>query len=181
MKPHLLEFEKPIVELEKQLEELKKHSKLQAIDLSGGEAATVKSPTDVGTGKATDEKAPLSEVITVLNDRFGTDFTEEDRLFFEQIKEKASKGDARAALRLGRVDDRSQLGCCRAVMPVLSSFLAGAVDPNCDLIRGAPLCIQSPWPNEACCREGKPKRSTKSRFTFLLVRLKVCWRTLKEG
>jgi type I restriction enzyme R subunit len=27
----------------------------------------------------------------VLNDRFGTDFTEEDRLFFEQIKEKASK------------------------------------------------------------------------------------------
>jgi type I restriction enzyme R subunit len=29
------------------------------IDLSGGEAATVKSPTDVGTGKAMDEKAPL--------------------------------------------------------------------------------------------------------------------------
>ena len=33
MKPHPLEFEKPIVELEKQLEELKKHSKLPAIDL----------------------------------------------------------------------------------------------------------------------------------------------------
>jgi acetyl-CoA carboxylase carboxyl transferase subunit alpha len=33
MKPHPLEFEKPIVELEKQLEELKKHSKLQDIDL----------------------------------------------------------------------------------------------------------------------------------------------------
>src|ERR1700716_761131 len=33
MKPYPLEFEKPIVELEKQLEELKKHSKLQAIDL----------------------------------------------------------------------------------------------------------------------------------------------------
>src|SRR5258706_6876272 len=33
MKPHPLEFEKPIVQLEKQLEELKKHSKLQAIDL----------------------------------------------------------------------------------------------------------------------------------------------------
>jgi hypothetical protein len=41
-------------------------------------------------------------------------------------------GDARAALRLGRVDDSSRLGCCRAVMPVLSSFLAGAVDlGNC--------------------------------------------------
>jgi acetyl-CoA carboxylase carboxyl transferase subunit alpha len=33
MKIQALEFEKPIVELEKQLEELKKHSKLQAIDL----------------------------------------------------------------------------------------------------------------------------------------------------
>jgi acetyl-CoA carboxylase carboxyl transferase subunit alpha len=33
MKAYPLEFEKPIVELEKQLEELKKHSKLQAIDL----------------------------------------------------------------------------------------------------------------------------------------------------
>jgi len=33
MKPYPLEFEKPIAELEKQLEELKKHSKLQAIDL----------------------------------------------------------------------------------------------------------------------------------------------------
>lgn len=33
MKIQALEFEKPIVDLEKQLEELKKHSKLQAIDL----------------------------------------------------------------------------------------------------------------------------------------------------
>jgi acetyl-CoA carboxylase carboxyl transferase subunit alpha len=33
MKPHPPEFEKPIVEFEKQLEKLKKHSKLQAIDL----------------------------------------------------------------------------------------------------------------------------------------------------
>jgi acetyl-CoA carboxylase carboxyl transferase subunit alpha len=33
MKPQPLEFEKPIAELEKQLEELKKHSKLQSIDL----------------------------------------------------------------------------------------------------------------------------------------------------
>jgi type I restriction enzyme, R subunit len=60
------------------------------INLSSGEAITVKSPTDVGTGKAADEKAPLSAVIIVLNDRFGRDFTEEERLFFEQIEEKAT-------------------------------------------------------------------------------------------
>ena len=63
------------------------------IDLRIGEAEGVRSPTDVGTGKAKDEKAPLSEIITVLNDRFGTEFTEEDRLFFEQIKERAAKNE----------------------------------------------------------------------------------------
>jgi type I restriction enzyme, R subunit len=50
---------------------------------------TVKSPTAVGTGMAKDEDKPLSEIIKALNERFGTDFKEEDRLFFEQIKEKA--------------------------------------------------------------------------------------------
>ena len=53
----------------------------------------VKSPTAVGTSKAKDENKPLSEIIQALNDRFGTDFAEEDRLFFEQIKEKASRDD----------------------------------------------------------------------------------------
>ena len=64
-----------------------------AITLHEGDAVGVKSPTDVGTGRAKDEKAPLSEIINVLNDRFGTEFTEEDRLFFEQIKERAAKNE----------------------------------------------------------------------------------------
>ena len=64
-----------------------------AITLNEGDPVRVKSPTDVGTGKAKDEKAPLSEIITVLNDRFGTEFTKEDRLFFEQIKERAAKNE----------------------------------------------------------------------------------------
>ena len=34
-----------------------------------------------------EEKAPLSEIIQTLNERFGTDFKEADRLFFEQIVE----------------------------------------------------------------------------------------------
>ncbi len=64
-----------------------------AITLHEGEALGVRSPIDVGTGKAKDEKAPLSEIINVLNDRFGTEFTDEDRLFFEQIKERAIRND----------------------------------------------------------------------------------------
>jgi type I restriction enzyme R subunit len=46
----------------------------------------VEPASDVGVRKEKDELAPLSEIIKVLNDRFGTDFTDADRLFFEQIE-----------------------------------------------------------------------------------------------
>ncbi|NCB85137.1 MAG: type I restriction endonuclease subunit R [Bacteroidia bacterium] len=42
--------------------------------------------TEAGMKRAKEEKAPLSEIINVLNDRFGTDFTEADRLFFDQME-----------------------------------------------------------------------------------------------
>ena len=60
-----------------------------AIDIKDGDPQYVKSPSEIGTSKAQDEKAPPSEIIEVLNERFGTQFSEEDQLFFEQIKEKA--------------------------------------------------------------------------------------------
>ncbi|KAA6185856.1 type I restriction endonuclease subunit R [Thiohalocapsa marina] len=82
-----------------------------AIELREGEGEYgVKSPTDVGTGKAKEEKAPLSEIIEVLNDRFGTNFTEEDRLFFEQIKEKATNTPEVVRLRQANPFDKFQLG-----------------------------------------------------------------------
>jgi type I restriction enzyme R subunit len=80
------------------------------IDLTDGEGEGVKSPTDVGTKKAKEEKAPLSEIIETLNDRFGTTFTEEDRLFFEQIKEKAVKADDIIEMRRANPFDNFQLG-----------------------------------------------------------------------
>lgn len=45
---------------------------------------------DAGSGKAQEEKAYLSEIIEVLNERFGTEFKEADRLFFHQIEEEMS-------------------------------------------------------------------------------------------
>ena len=54
-----------------------------------GEPEYVTTPSEVGTGKAEDQKSPLSQIIEVLNERFGTEFGEVDRLFFQQIKEKA--------------------------------------------------------------------------------------------
>ncbi|MFA7523729.1 MAG: type I restriction endonuclease [Halothiobacillaceae bacterium] len=83
-----------------------------AIDLKDGDGEEygVKSPTDVGSRKVKDEKAPLSEIIEVLNDRFGTNFTEEDRLFFEQIKEKAANTPEVVRLRQANPFDKFQLG-----------------------------------------------------------------------
>jgi len=80
------------------------------IEIKDGEAEYVKSPTDVGTGKARDEKAPLSEIIEILNERFGTRFTEEDRLFLQQIKEKACKDRQVIQTALANPLDKFELG-----------------------------------------------------------------------
>ena len=80
------------------------------ISLREGEPEGVRSPTDVGTGKAKEEQAPLSEIIKILNQRFGTSFTEEDRLFFEQIMEKATHSDEVIRLRRANPFDKFQLG-----------------------------------------------------------------------
>jgi type I restriction enzyme R subunit len=81
-----------------------------SIDLKAGDLKGVYSPTDVGTGKAKDEKVPLSEIIAVLNERFGTEFSEEDRLFFQQIKEKAAMDEQIIQTALANPLDKFQLG-----------------------------------------------------------------------
>jgi type I restriction enzyme R subunit len=80
------------------------------IALREGDPVGVKSPTNVGTGKAKDEKVPLSEIIQVLNERFGTNFTDEDRFFFEQIREKATANEQVVKLRRANPFDKFQLG-----------------------------------------------------------------------
>lgn len=57
------------------------------LDKKGGEA--VDGSTDVGTGKDREKKVHLSELIDVLNERFGTEFKPADQLFFDQIRADA--------------------------------------------------------------------------------------------
>ncbi len=80
------------------------------IELKVGEPEGVYSPTDVGTGKAKEEKAPLSEIIQLLNERFGTAFTEEDRLFFDQIKARATSNSQVIQTAMANPLDKFQLG-----------------------------------------------------------------------
>lgn len=80
------------------------------IIMESSEPFGVKSPTAVGTGKETDEDKPLSEIIEVLNQRFGTDFSEADRLFFEQIKEKAANDERIIQTAIANPLDKFELG-----------------------------------------------------------------------
>ncbi len=46
--------------------------------------------SEVGTGEAGKEEEHLSAIINILNERFGTEFTDSDQLFFEQIERDLS-------------------------------------------------------------------------------------------
>lgn len=78
-------------EVELQYYRLQKISEGQ-IDLNTGDGQPLKGPGDVGTGQQ-DETIRLSELIDILNERFGTDFTQADQLFFDQIQEEAIESE----------------------------------------------------------------------------------------
>jgi len=64
-----------------------------SIDLGEGDAYPLKGPTDVGTSAVADLPVPLSSLVDKLNERFGTDFTEADQLFFDQIRVSAQANE----------------------------------------------------------------------------------------
>lgn len=61
------------------------------ISLPGG--ASIIDPILSGGGKksAEEETEPLSQIIRELNERFGTDFTEDDKVFIRQLEEKLAR------------------------------------------------------------------------------------------
>jgi type I restriction enzyme, R subunit len=64
-----------------------------AIDLSQGEVDPLKGPTDLGTGRQPDTEVVLSTLVAQLNERFGTNFTEADQLFFDQVRATAERDE----------------------------------------------------------------------------------------
>lgn len=100
------------------------------ITLGQGDPEGVKSPTEVGTGKAKDDKVPLPEIIQLLNERFATNFTEEDRLFFEQIREKASKNPQVIQTALANPLDKFQLG----IRKLIEEFMVQRLGENDEMV-----------------------------------------------
>ena len=76
-----------------------------SIDLLTSEEGKLDGLTEAGIKRDKEEKAVLSEIIEVLNDRFGTEFEEADRLFFDQIEtELMQDSTLRMQAKVNRLD-----------------------------------------------------------------------------
>ena len=64
-----------------------------SINLKAGAAAPMDGPHEVGTGVVREGSITLSQLIDMVNDRFGTDFNQADQLFFDQIVEAATHSE----------------------------------------------------------------------------------------
>jgi type I restriction enzyme R subunit len=64
-----------------------------SISLKDGEVRRLDGPAEVGSGVVREQAVPLSQLIDVVNERFGTDFNQADQLFFDQIVEAAMADD----------------------------------------------------------------------------------------
>ncbi len=77
-----------------------------SIDLHVGEAAPLYGQGEVGTGEIRDEQVELSQLIDLLNERFGTDFRPADQLFFDQVREEAVADETlRQAAKVNTIED----------------------------------------------------------------------------
>jgi type I restriction enzyme, R subunit len=100
-----------------------------SIGLSDGIAKPLDGPSEVGSGKLHDERVPLSRLIDVINDRFGTDFNEADQLFFDQIIEAALRVDMLEQAASANSVDKFQL----VFRQILESLFIERMDTNEDL------------------------------------------------
>jgi type I restriction enzyme, R subunit len=60
-----------------------------SIDLKQGYSQPLEGPKALGSGRVHESSVKLSQLIDVINSRFGTDFNQADQLFFDQLVEIA--------------------------------------------------------------------------------------------
>jgi len=80
-----------------------------SIILKDGTARPIYGPTEVGTGELHEQSVPLSQLIDIVNERFGTDFNQADQLFFDQIVEAAMTDENIKQAAAVNPDDKFEL------------------------------------------------------------------------
>ncbi len=97
-----------------------------SISLTHGEARPLDGPTEVGSGMARPQPLPLSQLIDVVNERFGTDFNQADQLFFDQIVEAAMADDGLRQTAVVNPGDKFEL----VFKNLLENLFAERMDQN---------------------------------------------------
>jgi len=97
-----------------------------SISLKDGQARQLDGPTDVGTGLNREEAVRLSQLIDVVNERFGTDFNQADQLFFDQIVEAAMADEGLRRAAAVNPGDKFEL----VFKNVLESLFSDRMDQN---------------------------------------------------
>ena len=100
-----------------------------SISLEEGEARPLDGPTEVGTGLARPEPVPLSQLIDIVNTRFGTDFNQADQLFFDQVVEAAMANDGVRQAAAVNPGDKFEL----VFKGLLENLFAERMDQNEDI------------------------------------------------
>ena len=80
-----------------------------SISLKEGAARRLDGTTEVGSGTLHEEEMALSRLIDIVNERFGTDFTQADQLFFDQIVQAAIADEALRQAAAVNPEDKFQL------------------------------------------------------------------------
>lgn len=89
----------------------------------------LETSTEAGIRMSKEEKAALSEIITVINKRFGTEFTAADKLLFDQIEEDMVADEQLAAQAKSNSIDNFKFGFKEAA---LDKFIS-RMDQNQDI------------------------------------------------
>jgi type I restriction enzyme, R subunit len=100
------------------------------IVLTFAEPVALRSPTDLGTRQARDEQAALSEIIDVLNERFGTQFGEADQLLFDQFATVAKQDPRIVNVALANALDNFEL----AMKPKVEGLMLDRMDQNQEIV-----------------------------------------------
>ncbi|KKG64151.1 type I restriction endonuclease subunit R [Methanosarcina mazei] len=100
-----------------------------SISLGEGYAPRLNGPLEAGTGVVREEPVSLSRLIDVINERFGTDFTPADQLFFDQIVEEAIKDEGLKQAAAVNPGDKFEL----VFKGLLETFFIERMDQNEDI------------------------------------------------
>ena len=100
-----------------------------SISLGEGYAPRLNGPLEAGTGMVREQPVSLSRLIDIINERFGTDFTPADQLFFDQIVEEAIKDDGLKQAAEVNPGDKFEL----VFKSLLETFFIERIDQNEDI------------------------------------------------